>query len=245
MSVRIIVYGALGHMGRLVTEAVEKDPDLTLAARVDRSGLDGTFPSIHDFPGEADCVIDFSHHDGTRLLLDDCVSRKLPLVLCTTSQTPEELDLIQQASGQIPLFQSANMSVGVALVARLVEEAASKFRGSDIEVLEIHHNRKLDAPSGTALMLAEAAKKARPGAEILTGRSGHHKREPQEIGVASLRMGNIVGTHEVFLGTNTQTITIKHEALDRALFADGAVDAAKFLVNKPAGRYDMNDLLSE
>ncbi len=244
MPIGIIVYGANGRMGRLVTAAAEREPDFTLSARVDRSGVGGTLPSIRDFTGQADIVIDFSNHEATESLLSDCVALKLPVVLCTTGQTPEETDMIIEASEKIPIFKSANMSVGVAILTRLVEETAAKLKGSDIEILEIHHNRKADAPSGTALMLAEAAKKARPGAEIVTGRSGRHKREPDEIGVSALRMGNIVGTHEVFFGTDTQMITIRHEALDRGLFADGALDAAKFLIGKPAGLYGMDDLLN-
>jgi 4-hydroxy-tetrahydrodipicolinate reductase len=137
------------------------------------------------------------------------------------------------------------MSVGVALVAKLVNEVAEKFSGSEIEIVEAHHNRKVDAPSGTAIMLADAAKKARPDSVYVQGRAGHAKRENREIGINSIRMGNIVGMHEVMFGTNTQTITIKHEAHDRALFADGAIDAAKFLAGKEAGMYNMNDLLGE
>lgn len=244
MALKVIVSGAAGHMGRIVCEKVEEDPDLTLVGSVDPFG-EGMYDSVSSVESEADVVIDFSHHEGTGELLDSCIEKGLPVVLCTTGQTPEELEMIDKAAEKIPVFRSANMSVGVALVAKLVEEAASRFRGSEIEILEAHHNRKVDAPSGTAIMLADAAKKARPEAEFVEGRSGHHKREKNEIGISSIRMGNIVGMHEVMLGTDTQTITIKHEAHDRALFADGALDAAEFLAGKEPGRYNMDDLLAE
>ena len=135
------------------------------------------------------------------------------------------------------------MSVGVALLARLVKQAAAIFGGCDVEIVEAHHNRKVDAPSGTALMLADAVKSQRPDAEYVYGRSGQHKRQPNEIGIHSLRMGNVVGEHEVIFATDNQTITLKHQAHDRALFAEGALTAAGFLVGQPAGFYHMDDLL--
>ena len=244
MAVRVIVSGAAGHMGRIVTDNVNTDPDLVLAGSVDPFG-EGMAASVSDISEPAEVVIDFSNHEGTKDLLDACIAKGLPVVLCTTGQTEEELGMIEQASKSIAIFRSANMSVGVALVAKIVEEVAAKFAGSQIEIVEAHHNRKLDAPSGTAIMLADAAKNARPDSEYVMGRSGHCKRTDDEIGINSIRMGNIVGMHEVMFGTNTQTITIKHEAHDRALFADGACDAAKFLAGKAPGMYDMNDLLGE
>jgi 4-hydroxy-tetrahydrodipicolinate reductase len=244
MAIRVIVSGAAGHMGRIVCENVKNDPELELAGCVDPHG-DSMADRVGDIKVQADVVIDFSNHEGTGQLLADCIGMNLPIVLCTTGQTEEELALIDAASEKLPIFRSANMSVGVALVAKIVEEVAAKFSGSQIEIVEAHHNRKADAPSGTAIMLADAAKKARPDSEYVMGRSGNCKRTESEIGINSIRMGNIVGTHEVMFGTNTQTITIKHEAHDRALFADGAIDAAKFLVGKEPGIYNMNDFLSE
>ncbi len=248
MSIRVIINGACGRMGHVLARTIEAAPDMETAALVDPGAPEAAadvYHSLTDYQGPADCVIDFSNHAGVGTLLSYCEDRQLPLILCTTGFTADELQMIRDASARIPLFRSANMSLGVALTARLVQEAAAKFLGSDIEILEIHHNRKADAPSGTALMLAEAAQKSRPDAEIITGRSGHHVREKNEIGVASLRMGNIVGTHEVCLSTDTETITIRHEAHDRALFADGAVSAARFMIGKPAGMYNMEDLLAE
>ena len=248
---RVIVTGANGHMGRIVRGCVEADPDMEVVALVDAGSADPEgeggeviLSSVSEFEGEADVVIDFSHHDGTKALLEACTAKGLPIVLATTGQTEEELAMIDEAAKSIAIFRSANMSVGVALVAKLVNEVAASFSGADIEIVETHHNRKIDAPSGTAIMLAEAAKEALPESNIVLGRSGQAKREKGDIGVNSVRMGNIVGTHEVMFGTNTQTITIKHEAHDRGLFADGAIDAAKFIAGKEAGKYNMDDLLA-
>ena len=243
VMIKVIVNGAAGHMGRIVVDKVKEDPELTLAAVVDPFD-DEMLSSVEGVASEDDVVIDFSNHEGTADLLKACEEKNLPVVLCTTGHTEEELKIIDEASKNIAIFRSANMSVGVALVAKIVEEVAAKFNG-EIEILEAHHNRKLDAPSGTAIMLADAAKKARPDSFYECGRSGQQKREKNEIGINSIRMGNIVGMHEVMFGTDTQTITIKHEAHDRALFADGAIDAAKFLVGKAPGLYNMDDLLGE
>ncbi len=246
--IRVIVSGACGHMGRIVAECVNNAEDMEVAALVDAGcgpSEDGSvLASVADFDGEADVVIDFSHHDGTAGLLEACTAKGLPIVLATTGQTEEELALIDGAAQKIAIFRSANMSVGVALVAKLVNQVAASFSGADIEIVETHHNRKIDAPSGTAIMLAEAAKDALPDSNIVMGRSGQAKREKGDIGINSVRMGNIVGTHEVMFGTNTQTITIRHEAHDRGLFADGAVDAARFIAGKDPGLYNMDDLLA-
>ena len=175
--------------------------------------------------------------------MDYCVGRNLPLVAATTGYTEEEFQAIRAGAEKVPVFQSYNMSIGVALLARLVGQAAAIFGGCDVEIVEAHHNRKADAPSGTALLLADAVKAQRPDAEYVFGRHGQHKRQPNEIGIHSLRMGNVVGEHEVIFSTDSQTITLKHQAHDRALFAEGALTAAAFLVGKPAGLYHMDDLL--
>lgn len=238
----IIVNGAAGRMGQQVCRLVEAEGH-TLAAAVDRNGGEGFVTSLADYTGPADVVIDFSNHASAQELVDYCVRRKLPLVAATTGYTPEEFAALEEGAKQIPVFQSYNMSVGVALLARLVKQAAAIFGGCDVEIVEAHHNRKADAPSGTALMLADAVKSQRPDAEYVYGRSGQHKRQPNEIGIHSLRMGNVVGEHEVIFATDNQTITLKHQAHDRALFADGALTAAAFLVGQPAGFYHMDDLL--
>ena len=242
---KVIINGIDGAMGQILARIVEQTEDMKLVAGITPTGAEGAYLTPSEYTGPADVMIDFSHHEGTEAMMDYCTSRGLPVVVCTTGQTEDEMEMIAKASESIPVFKSANMSVGVALVAKVVNEIAGKFGNCDIEIVETHHNRKVDAPSGTALMLADAVKDARPELHYNLGRSGNCKREPNEIGINAVRMGNIVGTHEVMFGTNTQTITVTHQALDRALFADGAVDAARFIVGRPAGLYDMNDLLSD
>ena len=237
----IIVNGALGRMGQQVCRILAESGDT--AVKVDKMGGEGVFSSLAKYTGPADAVIDFSNHAGAKELSDYCVSRKLPLVAATTGYTPEELALLEQAAGTVPVFQSFNMSIGVALLARLVKQAAAVFGGADVEIIEAHHNRKADAPSGTALMLADAVKSQRPDSEYVFGRSGQHKRQPNEIGIHAIRMGNVVGEHEVIFGTDSQTITLKHQAHDRALFAEGALTAARFVVDQKPGFYHMDDLL--
>ena len=240
--IRVIVSGAAGHMGRILTEKIALDTELVLAGSVDPNG-EGMAKDLASCTAEADAVIDFSNHLGTEALLTEAVKRGLPVVLCTTGHTEEERKLITDASGKIPVFLSANMSLGVAILMRLVRQVAAQFP-SDAEIVETHHRRKLDAPSGTAMALARAIQAERPGYEIVTGRSGMQKRQPTDISVQAVRMGNIAGIHEVFFGSDTETLTLKHEAHDRGVFADGAIAAAKFIAGKPAGLYDMEDLLS-
>ena len=237
----IIVNGALGRMGQQVCRILAESGET--AVKVDKAGGEGVFSSLAEYTGPADAVIDFSNHAGAKDLADYCVSRKLPLVAATTGYTPEELSLLEQAAETVPVFQSFNMSIGVALLARLVKQAAAVFGGADVEIIEAHHNRKADAPSGTALMLADAVKSQRPESEYVFGRSGQHKRQPNEIGIHAIRMGNVVGEHEVIFGTDSQTITLKHQAHDRALFAEGALTAARFVVDQKPGFYHMDDLL--
>ena len=165
-------------------------------------------------------------------------------MLCTTGHTPEEKIKIAAAAELIPVFFSANMSLGVALLVELAKQAAVAFPEAEIEIIEKHHDRKVDAPSGTALMLADALCEVRPEATVNCGRSGQGKRTREEIGIHAIRMGNIVGEHEVIVGTDTQTITLKHEAHSRSLFAEGAIVAADFIIGKSAGLYDMNSMVA-
>jgi len=242
--VKVIINGIDGAMGTILAGIIRKTDDMEIVAGVTPTGFEGAYLTMDEYQGPADMVIDFSHHDGTKALLDYCVKRNLPVVVCTTGQTDEELEYIAKAAESIPVFKSANMSVGVALVAKVVKEITAKFGDCDIEIVETHHNRKVDAPSGTAIMLADSIREVKPELHYNLGRSGMAKREPDEIGISAVRMGNIVGTHEVMFGTNSQTITVTHQAHDRALFADGAVAAARFLAGKPAGLYNMDDLLA-
>lgn len=200
--------------------------------------------SFDDAVTDVDCVVDFSHHSATEELLAFVKRHRLPLVLATTGHTGEEKAAILAASTEIPLFFSANCSLGVALLIELAKKTAAAMPDAEIEIIEKHHDRKLDAPSGTALAIADAIREVRPEATVVTGRSGHGKRTPDEIGIHAIRMGNIVGEHEVMIGTNNQTITLKHEAHSRALFAEGALAAAAFLQGKGAGLYDMKSMIA-
>ncbi|MDD7266817.1 MAG: 4-hydroxy-tetrahydrodipicolinate reductase [Lachnospiraceae bacterium] len=240
---RIIVNGAAGHMGQLVCKKIEGSREAGgIAVRVDTKGGDGCITDIRQ-SGPADCIIDFSHHEGTRELLTYAMDQGLPLVLATTGHTDEERAQIQAAAKRIPLFFSANMSLGVAVLADLVKQAVAMFPEADIEIIEQHHSRKLDVPSGTALLLARAVRESRPQATLTIGRHRQGRREPDEIGIHSLRLGSVVGIHEVLIHTGSQVLTLKHEATDRGLFADGALAAAAFLVQQPAGLYQMDDLI--
>lgn len=247
---KIIVNGVKGRMGQEVARLLSEGfRGAELAAGVDihpeGAGRYPVFEKLSDYAGEADCVVDFSHYLATDSLLDYCVLRSLPVVIATTGHTAAELSMIRQAAGKIPVFHSANMSLGVALLASLARTAARTMPGANIEIVEKHHNRKLDVPSGTALLIAREIQQERPDSEILVGRHENGKRPEKEIGIHSLRLGNIVGEHEVILATDTQVITLKHEAQSRSLFAEGAIEAAGFLIGKAPGLYDMKDLVAE
>ena len=246
---KIIINGAMGRMGKEVLRLLcEHYRGAELAAAVDPFGEPNeeakTYRALGDFQGDADCIVDFSSHAATGVLCEYAKARKLPLVIATTGQTEEELAMIHEAARQIPVFFSANMSLGIALLAELAKTAAKMLPDADIEIIEKHHNRKLDAPSGTALLLAGEIKGVREEAEYVFGRSGQHKREPEEIGIHAVRLGNIVGEHEVILATDTQVITLKHEAQSRSLFAEGAIAAAAFLCGVPNGIYNMKDMIN-
>lgn len=240
---RIILHGAGGHMGCIVRRLIDDNDNMSLVAAVDISGADGCLPSLDAFTGEADCVIDFSHHAATQTLLDYCTRRNLPLVLCTTGQTESERTAIAEAGARIPVFFSANMSPAIAMLTGMAAQAARMFPDADIEIIEKHHNRKIDVPSGTALLLAKSIQGVREDSVLNIGRHENGKRTKKEIGIHSLRMGNEVGTHEIIISTGTQTLTLKHEAEDRALFAEGAMVAADFIVRQPSGVYAMQDMI--
>ena len=245
---KVIVNGAGGAMGKVLCEMIEERDGFSLAARssieFETDESESVFGSISEFSGEADVIIDFSNHLATKELCEYAEKRKLPIIISTTGQTDEENALIRKLSETVPVFKSGNMSLGVALVAALSKTAAAFFPDADIEIVEKHHNRKLDVPSGTALMIADSIREARPEATYNIGRHENGKRTKSEIGIHSLRLGNEVGTHEVIIAAGSQTITIRHESENRALFADGALSAATFLIGKPAGLYDMNDIIN-
>ncbi|MBQ4070999.1 MAG: 4-hydroxy-tetrahydrodipicolinate reductase [Clostridia bacterium] len=249
----ILLNGICGHMGAEVAALCRAGyRGATLIYGIDPTAqnmtVDGTvvYHTLAELPTaeKVDCIIDFSHHSCVESLLDFAIEHNIPTVVATTGHTDAELCAIYSAAREIPVFFSANMSLGVALLVELARTAALAMPEAEIEIIEKHHNRKIDAPSGTALMIADAICDVRPDAYTNLARHGHGKRPPNEIGIHAIRMGNIVGEHEVIVGTQNQTITLKHEAHSRALFAEGAIAAAAFLVGKPSGLYDMKSLVS-
>lgn len=201
------------------------------------AGFDGLPADI------ADCIIDFSNHASTSALLKYAVSEKLPLVIATTGHTEEEIREIKDASEKIPLFYASNYCLGIALMTDAAKRIASAMPDADIEIVEYHHNRKIDAPSGTALTVFNELKKVRLDAVANMDRHNSGKRQQNEIGISSVRMGNVCGIHEILISTQYQTITLKHEAHTRAAFAEGALVAAEYLVDMPVGLYTVKDLL--
>lgn len=245
---KILLSGLTGHMGQEVARLARQGyRGAELTAGVDMFADEVTdvpcAKSFADAETNVDCIVDFSHHSCTEALLAFAVKNRLPLVLATTGQTNEERAAIAAAAREIPLFFAANYSLGIALLIELAKKTAAAMPDAEIEIIEMHHDRKLDAPSGTALAIADAIRQVRPEAENHCGRSGMAKRTKTEIGLHAVRMGNIVGVHEVMIGTPNQTITLRHEAHSRALFAEGALAAAEFLCGKPAGLYDMKSLI--
>ena len=245
---RILICGVGGRMGREVAK-------LTLdgvRGAVPVAGFDvipvdtrefRTYTDWNAVEETPDCIIDFSHHSATRALLEFATARGIPAVIATTGHTDEELAEIDAAAEKIAIFRSANMSLGVALLVELAKLTAKTFPDADIEIIEKHHNRKLDVPSGTALLLAHRMQEVLTDSVLLVGRHENGKRTAKEIGIHSLRLGNEVGTHEIIIATGAETITLKHEAENRSLFANGALAAAKFLEGKSAGLYSMGDII--
>ena len=238
-------------MGRVVASLCQSDPQVEIAAGFDVLGsADREFPVFSSparFQGEADAVIDFSAPAALEGLLEFSIARKIPLVLATTGYTPEQVAQIGAATLKTPIFRSANMSLGINVLLELVKKAASVLGDScDIEIVERHHRRKVDAPSGTALMIADAAASS-CGHEteyIYERRSTRRPRDKKEIGISAVRGGTIVGEHEIIFAGHDEIMEIKHTALSREIFAQGAVEAAKFIagVEKP-GLYDMSYLV--
>ena len=238
---RAVICGANGAMGKLICDILGDE----IVGKVSIDGENGvprTFAELGEVA--ADVVIDFSHHTAVADVL--AYARKIgaAAVIGTTGHTREEKERILAAAKELPVFYSGNMSLGIAVLCRLAKEAVRYFPEADVEIVEIHHNRKVDAPSGTAHMLFNAIKEVRPGATENCGRVGEGKRTKDEIGVSSLRMGTVVGVHEVHIHTGTQVLTLRHEAVTRAMLADGAVDAARFMVGKGMGLWNMESMLS-
>ena len=249
----IILCGCGGRMGQAIVRAAAEDSTCRIVAGVDvNAGAVApvcSFPvyeSISDFPGKADVIVDFSHHTALLSLTEYASATGTPLVVATTGHTEEERALMTKTAEQVALFFSGNMSIGINLLMELCRQAAATLGESfDVEIIEKHHNQKLDAPSGTALMLADAVAEERAETEYVYDRHAvRKKRETREIGIHSIRGGTIVGEHEVIFAGNNETVTLTHTATSREIFANGALKAAAYLAGKPAGLYNMSDLIN-
>ena len=238
---RAVVCGANGAMGKLICDALGD----AVIGKVSIDGENGVPRTFAELGGvSADVVIDFSHHTAVADVLAYAKKIGSAAVIGTTGHTPEEKALIFAAAEDIPVFYAGNVSLGIAVLCRLVKEAVKFFPDADVEIVEIHHTRKVDAPSGTAHMLFNAIKEVRPNAVENCGRSGEGKRTKDEIGIHALRLGTVVGIHEVHIHTANQSLTLKHESGSRAMLADGAVTAARFMLGKEKGLYDMESILN-
>lgn len=246
----IILCGCGGRMGKAVTEAAVGECSIVAGVDVNATALAEacSFPvyeRISDFPGKADVIIDFSHHSALPSLIEYAKRTKTPLVIATTGHSEEDLELINESSKEIAIFRSGNFSLGINLLITLAKQAA-KTLGTDfdVEIIEKHHNKKLDAPSGTAIMIADAIASEREESEYVYDRHSVRKaREAKEIGIHSVRGGTIVGEHEAIFAGKNEIVTISHSAASREIFATGALRAAIYLAKKENGIYNMTDMI--
>ncbi len=246
---RILLCGCMGRMGKAVTAAVKGGDEI--AAGVDIFSGEADYPiytSAADCADTVDALIDFSNPAALMDVLCYATAHKTPAVICTTGLSAEQIAAVKDAAAKVPVFYSGNMSLGIGLLCALTKKAAAVLgEDFDIEVLEMHHNQKLDAPSGTALMLADAAKAGlnfEPD-YVYTRHDRRQKRDKKEIGISAIRGGNIIGEHQVIFAGADEVINLTHRAQSRSLFATGALRAAHFLIGKPAGLYTMEDLMAE
>ena len=243
--------GCNGHMGRVISDLCAKDADIEIVAGIDINTEEAygypVFAKIEDCDVAADAIIDFSHVSCVDAMLAYSVEKQIPAVVCTTGLSPEQNEAVKAASEKVAILKSANMSLGINTLMELLKSAARALTpaGFDVEIVEKHHNQKLDAPSGTAIALADSINEAMDNVyEYKYDRSQERKkREKQEIGIQAVRGGNIVGEHEVLFCGTDEVITFKHTAYSKAIFGKGAIEAAKFLAGKPAGYYDMGDVI--
>lgn len=248
--IKVIICGASGKMGGFVADACKSDGDIQVVAGVDKINLGQNFPIFGDFKSintDADVIIDFSNPILLDSILEYAIKTNTAVVLATTGYSDSQIEQIKEASKEIPVFFTFNMSLGVNLICSLAKKAAAVLGdGFDIEIVEKHHNQKIDAPSGTAIMLANAVNSCFGGEKVYEydRHSKRQKRSPKEIGIHSVRGGTIVGEHDVIFAGHDETVTISHSAQSKEVFAVGSVKAAKFLAEKPAGLYDMNSIIS-
>ena len=249
--VKIIMHGCNGHMGQVISGIVEKDPDAEIVAGIDIADQGkNSYPVFTDIDAcqvEADAIIDFSSAKATDKLLEYSAARQIPVVLCSTGLSQEQLAKVEETSRKVAVLKSANMSLGINTLLKLVQDAAKVLAaaGFDMEIVEKHHRLKLDAPSGTALALADSINEAMDNQYhyVYDRSQKREKRDDKEIGISAVRGGTIVGEHEVIFAGQDEVIEFKHTAYSKAIFGKGAVEAAKFLAGKPAGRYDMSDVI--
>ena len=245
------MHGCNGKMGRVITGLIRDDDAIEIVAGIDTyTGTANDYPvfeSIEACDVEADVVIDFSNASAVDHLLDYCAKKKLPVVLCTTGLSEEQLRKVEETAEQTAVLKSANMSLGINLLLKLLQNAAKVLgpAGFDIELVERHHNQKVDAPSGTALALADSVNEALDNqyTYVFDRSQVRQKRGEKEIGISAVRGGTIVGDHEVIFAGADEVIEFKHTAYSKAVFGKGAVEAAKFLAEKKAGKYDMSDVI--
>ncbi len=250
--VKIIMHGCNGHMGQVISDLVEKDENAKIVAGIDiNDSLSNSYPVFTDITKcdvEADVMIDFSSFRAVDGVLDYCAARKLPLVLCTTGLTPEQLEKVEACSKETAILRSANMSLGVNTLLKLIQDAAKVLAtaGFDMEIVEKHHHLKCDAPSGTALALADSLNEAMGGKyHYVYDRSQvHQQRDEKEIGISAVRGGTIVGDHDVIFAGPDEVVTFSHRAYSKAVFGKGAVEAAKYLAGKGPGMYGMQDVIA-
>lgn len=250
--IKIIMHGCNGHMGKVICDIVSKDNECEIAAGIDIVESNAPFPTftdINDCSVPADVIIDFSTASAVPAVIKYAVERELPVIICTTGLSDETLKLIDSAGKKIPVFRSANMSIGINLICSILKKYAPVLAesGFDIEILEKHHNLKLDAPSGTALLLADSVNESMDNKySYVYDRSGYRKqRDSLEIGISAMRGGTIVGEHTVMFAGRNEVIEFSHSAQSKEVFAVGAVKAAKFIKGKPCGKYDMQDVMAE
>lgn len=249
--VKIIMHGCNGHMGQVISGIVEKDPDAEIVAGIDIADQGkNSYPVFTDIDAcqvEADAIIDFSSAKATDKLLEYSAARQIPVVLCSTGLSQEQLAKVEETSRKVAVLKSANMSLGINTLLKLVQDAARVLAaaGFDMEIVEKHHRLKLDAPSGTALALADSINEAMDNQYhyVYDRSQKREKRDDKEIGISAVRGGTIVGEHEIIFAGQDEVIEFKHTAYSKAIFGKGAVEAAKFLAGKPAGKYDMSDVI--
>ena len=250
--VKIIMHGCNGHMGQVISGIVEKDPDAEIVAGIDIADQGkNSYPVFTDIDAcqvEADAIIDFSSAKATDKLLEYSAARQIPVVLCSTGLSEEQLAKVEETSKKVAVLKSANMSLGINTLLKLVQDAAKVLAtaGFDMEIVEKHHRLKVDAPSGTALALADSINEAMDNKYhyVYDRSQKREKRDDKEIGISAVRGGTIVGEHEIIFAGQDEVIEFKHTAYSKAIFGKGAVEAAKFLAGKPAGMYDMQDVIA-